>query len=1611
MLQLTSYVFMMAFVAGCVKADKYADRDAGSGANAQKQFRFSKAKPVVDVTGYAENLLTSDDVERDKSRDSETDKQTGVSRRREYNLKLCGIQDIRAKNSVLGAKLKVYSELDIRNSDLTVQNNNCVYWTVSIPYNYFAEAINLEVNFVFLSQSAPKSYIHKKVLFNPWDSTRGNNPEFMDMTRNGVSDELLKQKWARGIDQLEQALKGELVISDKKLEVSSITVTAVQRNRENYVSTNNLGGEAIADLIKEEELDVRKKMQRLQPLDVHLNMLLSGLKIRLKNTAGSVSDESLKMGRYVIHAQVIATDLETKGHYIITDKKFNASDKLWNTNTIGVSALIPVSVMIRPNWGNLQLALKVIPFDIPGVEPFEALYPLGPFADVLKTQTVSFDLSQYQRSQSNGSLSFNYEDYLKSAANYADWSTGLTEKNIPEDGTLEKGFRGFQFTLLNVLFSRILPGDTATDRTIQYTVDTCLSANGIKPGKGLKFEIETEDRGEPFKLIRSTDDQGCLRWFGMISHKPYHRENLVKKVSKLRYMGSDRRGQNYELEYYINPWDEKFTFGRDARALPPEYLQQIEEQQKDAPPTKVLITHFSYDAIGFRYVVDKFMNLTVKKSVLMNIDAKVLKYNSIIWGRSGLMDLRDGIYLLKIAMQKDYLDPTAPGRAISVDKRSGQSRVKTADANDKETKQYLIVKESLVRVLGGKIVTPIEFDVTDLRTLRIRAQMFIQLETIDERLLRLAVLLDEKFSSILGHDGLKTTPEILNEMAAQEKIEKELDAANAATNSKEIQRLSKEKQASQEKLNKLFVNVDRTTVARVMQEMQHIRQMGESGVSNDRNRKYQAINETLRAQINSAKAKIDKKIKMDESLAHKDFQKNREQECQTIAAQLKADGRDDEAKLYDTEKAKDGAYCDLSLSDENKFYYLTSVMDIGSDRWFKSFLSQEEYVALKSNTLRDDFTKPYKPNYDFDLLSNEGDEKQKDENGQELGDRVSGLPRRTFIGPVTFVLNGNGSAMRPTDVLDESQCQGTCAVLNETENSIVNNSNFMKDLKEKMVRAFGNSVNDAYERSPYFGYVGHFYNKQVNDLMPMERGIKAQYYQEMKALSEVGNIIEKMNLEYVSFSNTPVSLRFVDQECYRGWKKEIDIKYKRWQTGEEKVYSTPDMPANCLQTSTDRVVSKDNYLKSINAKVSQNISMEMMKEFAKNGLMSEKLTLENKRDALFGVCSTLASQLVPRNIETLDSEIAPKLSRFAIKYVAVPAQRDFVLAGVREVDYKCRSMVESFYNNVVKVTKGITDIKEISRKAAALSHQLPFGVVRNVRVLNTSNRYIYQDGKTLNYSVGTGFSLSNSFGVNRGMKVDPLETLEKAAGLFGKTGEAVSKATGIIGGFLNFAWAQNESVSRSNGTSVSEGTTLASQISTLDIELSEWEKCVTVKFDPKFHLDAVQSMRTKEFYSTEMISALGYMLCSGDYDKEDDLNPGKPLRVRERYYYLTQIFNEGDMQDPQSLANHPWMLQIRGVRDFAIFQSALKKPDKDLNWMSMPGYAAKDTISFAQLPFTNKYGERSNMEVVNYEDEGHALTMMKEAYSRSLPTFPGMYTFSGKGDDLVNNWPLDNNNR
>ncbi len=1765
-LKLCFLVVLAGNITSCVKAQK----QVAPGTSSQRVFRFSRdGKTLVDLSGYATDQIASQNISYTRAANTGViSEQARYADKREYNLAMCGLSDVRAPgNPLMGQKFEIFSELPVSalpdgGTVATVRNDNCLYWTVNFQFDPFASSVNLYVNFIFRAVSGAKTFIHRTVLINPWDKQRGPNDEFFDFTRFGLSPATQQMPLAVGPEEIFQALNGTFKEGNRQLQIGSVQFVPVKKDvlqssslnpqvvytlpdgnpqAREYVSGTNIGDMTNEVFKRIHELRAaalgessNPDVQNLQTIDLNLNIRLADLKVRLPDASGAVnpnSDMPLPTGRYKIQAQLVASDLEENGKYYIISSRipFNGCDipkesprqsgeppadclklqasagSLWNTETMGVNAVIPLTLVARPMWGNLQIVLKVEPIDIK-LKPFEAVYYLGTFESIGHAAGPLFDLANFNKDD-KGQLGFSFDNYLAGAYNYDTWVRGRPEEGINSD-SIERGFRRFRFTHLDVLFSRVVPGDTSTDRTIQYTVKTCLqeTAMGVRPQAGRKFDITTDDRRIPIHYEGvKTDDQGCLSWVGLISHKFYQRERLIEKTSVLTYKNENGQSQSQVLKYYINPWDEKFTFGRDARVLPEDYIKQINDGQKFAPPTRILVTDFHYDAIGFRYVVDKYMNLTVKKTVLLNIKPKVLKYNSIIWGRSGFADIRDGIYLLKVAMQKDYLDPAAPGRRIEVDSQ-GNYTIPYNSQDTKTRRVFITIKEVLVRVLGGAIVTPIEFDINDLRTLRLRSQMFIQLETIDEMLLRAVMSADNRLTQRMNN-ATELTVAIRDRQMEDDKLGDEITRlmaqARAAADQKEIQEKIEELQRSRSdnyaRLRELMSGVDYTVAQQLFADIERIgRDGGQTEESVQGSIRRIALNkylEVMKKVIREYQSQSGNQDYVRTREVQESYANTRRQECEILRNRLIADGDHVTAGRYSPDAPN--SLCPLTIPADQMFYYLATREDLGSERWLSEILTPEELNVLKNsvfpghsgdinneiiNVLRDDFTEAYRPDYDFDLLSNQGDEMAAGADPEY----VSGLARRTFMGPVTFVLNGNGSAVRPTDVLDEASCGRTCEQLADIELDQVVASDAVQSTID-VVNNYGNDVNEAYEKNPYFGYVGQFYKKQVNDLIPMYRGVLQIYKQEMEAFSKDGYFVDSMRLTHVRLSHPdPESLKTMDPVCYGQWKADIEQLYEQWRVLKDDTtkitFTVPDIPANCFR-QTRNVLPPNQFLAKVNGEVppphrrmgkrtdgidpnffihptntydytAHPVSAEELKEFAKNGVRSVRLTFESKEKILHHMCYITRETMAPQG-----STLVQQIFRNSLAKQEAIDQRGFqgsmFAQFLRErfdiTEDTCHKAVNSYIAGIRSVGRMTPQNQAILM--ADQAKVLPFVVERRVRVLDTTHRYIYQDGKTLNYSVSKSFGIDGGFRTNRGRKFE--FDGDKVAGIAGGAiaGAAITAwagpgaaigaiAGGIVGGVIgvgtgfvgyNMEWTEGEGISTSNGTGVSSGTTLAAQISTLDIELARFEKCIVIRPSPQFLVetkytieeanDWINNNHASEFPSYNFISDInkvGYFVCSGDIETEDDLHAGNPLRVREHYYYFTQIFNDGDMQDPGELVNHPWMLMLRGERDFAVFEQALMVPPEQLRWGEARDQMTNDVGDFISRSSTSNNRMSQNLfhnmpsfntpgdfEVVNPADINMALDMMQRGFERALPAVPGMYTFSDFESDSVISWPAD----
>ena len=249
------------------------------------------------------------------------------------------------------------------------------------------------------------------------------------------------------------------------------------------------------------------------------------------------------------------------------------------------------------------------------------------------------------------------------------------------------------------------------------------------------------------------------------------------------------------------------------------------------------------------------------------------------------------------------------------------------------------------------------------------------------------------------------------------------------------------------------------------------------------------------------------------------------------------------------------------------------------------------------------------------------------------------------------------------------------------------------------------------------------------------------------------------------------------------------------------------------------------------------------------------------------------------------------------------------------------------------------------------------------------------------------------------------------AGLGAAPGAALGALAGIVRAFLDGfevsrASTMDENQTRNSGTTVSSGTFLVAQQATLDVELGEYERCLVARFHPlllrhiwKNYLDTGQDTMNKN--QNEDFESMGVIICTGKREN-------KCLPVQEKYFYFTQHFTNGDMLDVADLHNHPWLLQLRGIRDFMAFTSLIgaREVEVDSNdWFHKTMKSIyKDALHWKLSGSRNENKAARFRFVEQDSDINWALDELSRVYFEKLPTFPSIYTVIEEKQE----WPWSN---
>ena len=333
------------------------------------------------------------------------------------------------------------------------------------------------------------------------------------------------------------------------------------------------------------------------------------------------------------------------------------------------------------------LAVKISPIGGPvGLVPFEGLYEIGGFDDLMGAQTLTPSLRA-----NSAENSFAYAD----VKTFHD----LNASNLPMaelQAGLPSGVTRFSaFDIKSIAAVRGGEDGAPTLKTLHYSISACLvdNTNGRREATDVEFTVEQPGR-EPFKKHTSNNASayGCLQWDSTLVYQPYQPERFFVIPITFKHAS----GFTITRSIALNPWSLMLFYKDMGDAGFAEFVNKTNQSPRE--PSRLIADTYQFSTSRARdYTVDKSLRAIPNKPFVFSIPLRVYRPSSIVSGRAHIPEpINEGNYLLKAAL---YLPARSPGGKLTEyispiiwDGHKGQQ---------------------IVRVRGGILYAPITVPISD----------------------------------------------------------------------------------------------------------------------------------------------------------------------------------------------------------------------------------------------------------------------------------------------------------------------------------------------------------------------------------------------------------------------------------------------------------------------------------------------------------------------------------------------------------------------------------------------------------------------------------------------------------------------------------------------------------------------------------------------------------------------------------------------------------------------------------------------------------------------------------------------------------------------------------
>ncbi len=572
----------------------------------------------------------------------------GLPTSKSFNFYAC-LKDIYYNKPITGHAFKIEG-ID---ANATSDSSGCISWSENISYNYLGDSKYLKLTRHITGMGIQKGTRSVSFAINPW-SHGENLAAVVDVKNEGSIPNLVKSE-----SDSSSALKG--LSKDGNLKTRSLW-------------------------LDEGRLFVTEKQMTTKGADLMIE-LRGSPSIQLSKMSGDLWLRPLTEGTFKVRLKIIHSYIEagTEIHRLLNQSEL--LDAKMESGSLAVRSLLTMTAI--PTRGQLILGLELEPAHAPqGLTAFSGIYVLGDYDQLKGTSFLKLATEVVQ------DKNFKVDSYINAKQDLISQNTDTYQKPKIEVAPLE-----FKFIKVGA--------EKTSERQVVFNVKACLR-NGMdqKSSRAQTFKISKFRANlvaSENALRVQTDNNSCVNWDETIEFKYFDCQHFLKGYVQIE---NADLGMNQKLEILVNPWDTFSSIGRDLRYVDPTEKLSLNCSHESRPKTRLTMDSFSYNTISYKYEVDDLLRLNVLKKIQLKIDPRTVAYSSLSAGRSESEKLRDGVYLLKLAI------------------------VRNRDYDQSNT--YVTSAEKIVNVINGQINTDITFKAHDLKALGNRNNLLVELYPADE---------------------------------------------------------------------------------------------------------------------------------------------------------------------------------------------------------------------------------------------------------------------------------------------------------------------------------------------------------------------------------------------------------------------------------------------------------------------------------------------------------------------------------------------------------------------------------------------------------------------------------------------------------------------------------------------------------------------------------------------------------------------------------------------------------------------------------------------------------------------------------------------------------------